>query len=451
MSGTPIRGFAGRITLDNAVPLLTYTDSVSTTPSLLTVLRDNDPSSVATYTSAGFTPGTGGIYRSTTVAGSNTQGYQSVTIGDVDYQKPIFVYFSTSTDNTNWDFFSIPNTFTYTDSISSSTATLSVLRDNTYQLTGGTDYAVPYTADAGWRWTQVELTEAKVCNSVLMKIGSQGASATKFYIALSADGVAWRWFSGPVTTVTTSIATLTEQTNETNARTQSVTAGSYANTVRWNIEYNNVPVKYIRVLHQNTVDGSFLAEFNPVVDFGNVLSLTSYASESLAKAQPILLVDSNAVDLSVLQVEKFNFPSEKQARYIRVHHYSPVSYTIGTFYSNRNSLVGWISSWEGSIESDTQTLGPFINDNGTSYIYKTSKSLTGSFDGVIPSNKDAGQTLVVSGALSSTYLSLTLETTNGYTISVPQCLLSSVTLSQDSGETATISADFVSNDAFSVL
>jgi hypothetical protein len=284
-----------------------------------------------------------------------------------------------------------------------------------------------------------------------MKVGSQGASATKFYIALSVDGVAWRWFSGPVSVVNSNIATLTEQASEANARTQSVTAGSYANTIRWDIEYNNVPVKYIRVLHQNTVDGSFLAEFNPVVDFGNVLSLTSYASESLAKAQPILLVDSNAVDLSVLQVEKFNFPSEEQARYIRVHHYSPVSYTIGTFYSNRNSLVGWISSWEGSIESDTQTLGPFINDNGTSYIYKTSKSLTGSFDGVIPSNKDAGQTLVVSGALSSTYLSLTLETTNGYTISVPQCLLSSVTLSQDSSETATISADFVSNDAFSVL
>jgi hypothetical protein len=112
--------------------------------------------------------------------------------------------------------------------------------------------------------------------------------------------------------------------------------------------------------------------------------------------------------------------------------------------------VGWISSWEVSVENDNQTIGPFINDGGAMYTYNTAVSLNGSFDGVVPSGKNAGQTLLVTNATGSTYVKLVLTTTGGYTITVPSGLITSLTLGQDAGETTSISADFMANGNFTI-
>lgn len=130
---------------------------------------------------------------------------------------------------------------------------------------------------------------------------------------------------------------------------------------------------------------------------------------------------------------------------------TPIRGFAGTITAGAaDTPVGWITSWEVSVESDNQTIGPFINDNGQMYTYNTSTSLNGSFDGVVPSSKNAGQTVLVSGGLNSTYVKLVLTTTGGYTITVPSGLITSFTLGQDAGETASFSADFMSNGSFTV-
>ncbi len=91
-----------------------------------------------------------------------------------------------------------------------------------------------------------------------------------------------------------------------------------------------------------------------------------------------------------------------------------------------------------------------INDGGNTYTYTTSRSLTGTLEAVVPAGKDAGQTLLLSGAINSGYLDLVLTTTGGYTITVPSGIISNFTMGQDAAETVTLSFDFRSNGAFTV-
>lgn len=128
---------------------------------------------------------------------------------------------------------------------------------------------------------------------------------------------------------------------------------------------------------------------------------------------------------------------------------TPIRGFDGTISVN-STVVAWLNSWEVSVENENQTIGPFIGDGGIQYTYNTSRMLTGSFDGVTPSGKNAGQTLLVSGGLSSAYVALTLTTTNGYTITVPSGLITSFTIGQEAGGTASFSADFMANGNFTV-
>lgn len=112
--------------------------------------------------------------------------------------------------------------------------------------------------------------------------------------------------------------------------------------------------------------------------------------------------------------------------------------------------VAWVSTWEVSLETEEADIGPFINDGGNTYTYTTSRSLTGTLEAVVPAGKDAGQTLLLSGAINSGYLDLVLTTTGGYTITVPSGIVSNFTMGQDAAETVTLSFDFRSNGAFTV-
>lgn len=64
--------------------------------------------------------------------------------------------------------------------------------------------------------------------------------------------------------------------------------------------------------------------------------------------------------------------------------------------------------------------------------------------------KDAGQTLLISGALNSAPVSLILVTTGGYTVTIPSGTVSTFSMAQDAGETVTVSFDFSSSGTFTV-
>lgn len=92
---------------------------------------------------------------------------------------------------------------------------------------------------------------------------------------------------------------------------------------------------------------------------------------------------------------------------------------------------------------------PFINDAGTLYSYTTSRKLVGTVEGTIPSGRDAGQTLLVSGAISGANLYFDLQTTNGYRIRTSG-VASAFTMSQDASDSPKISFEFSSVGTFTV-
>lgn len=112
-------------------------------------------------------------------------------------------------------------------------------------------------------------------------------------------------------------------------------------------------------------------------------------------------------------------------------------------------LATWINSWEASLETEEKTVGPFINDNGTSYSYTTSRKLKIKFEATIPSGRDAAQTLLVSGAISGANLYFDLQTTNGYRIRTSG-VASAFSMTQDAGDTPKISFEAGSVGTFTV-
>lgn len=128
---------------------------------------------------------------------------------------------------------------------------------------------------------------------------------------------------------------------------------------------------------------------------------------------------------------------------------TPIKGYEGTVTAS-GTAVAWVNTWEVNLEVEEQTVGPFINDGGVTYSYVTSKSLAGSLEATIPSGKDAGQSTLISGAINGNTISLSLVTTNGYTITIPSGIVTTFTMNQDAGETATVSFEFRSNGAFTV-
>lgn len=113
--------------------------------------------------------------------------------------------------------------------------------------------------------------------------------------------------------------------------------------------------------------------------------------------------------------------------------------------------VAWISEWEVNLEVEEQTVGPFIGDNGNKYTFVTSRELSGTFTGTVPSGKDAGQTAIISGALNGNYVSISLVTNTGYTVTVPSGLITTFGLTQTGEESIGITAEFRSSGSFTVV
>lgn len=112
--------------------------------------------------------------------------------------------------------------------------------------------------------------------------------------------------------------------------------------------------------------------------------------------------------------------------------------------------TAFVSDWQVQLDTQEQTEGPFIGDNGVLYTYTTSRKLSGTLNATVPIGKDAGQTAMLSGALNSTLVSIVLVSTGGYTVTIPSGSVGKFTLKQEGKGTVTLSFDFSSSGTFSV-
>lgn len=131
---------------------------------------------------------------------------------------------------------------------------------------------------------------------------------------------------------------------------------------------------------------------------------------------------------------------------------TPIQGYLGTVTianSASGVLATWISSWEASLETQEKTVGPFINDGGTEYTYTTSRKLKIKFEATVPSGRDAGQTLLVSGAVSGATLFFDLQTTNGYRVQTSG-VATTFTLNQDASDTPKMSFEATSTGTFTI-
>jgi len=110
----------------------------------------------------------------------------------------------------------------------------------------------------------------------------------------------------------------------------------------------------------------------------------------------------------------------------------------------------WITKWEVSSDIKTKDLGPFIGDPNT-YTVTTQRSIKGKIEATVPSGKDAGQTLLVSGAINGTYVPIVLVTTGGYVVTIPSGQVTNFNISQDAGDSVKATFDFASVGAYTIV
>lgn len=112
--------------------------------------------------------------------------------------------------------------------------------------------------------------------------------------------------------------------------------------------------------------------------------------------------------------------------------------------------TAFVNDWQVQLDTQEQTEGPFIGDNGVLYTYTTSRKLKGSLNATVPVGKDSGQTAALSGALNGSYVGITLVGTAGYTVTIPSGSVSTFTLKQEAKGSITLSFDFSSSGTYSV-
>lgn len=113
--------------------------------------------------------------------------------------------------------------------------------------------------------------------------------------------------------------------------------------------------------------------------------------------------------------------------------------------------AAFVTDWQVQLDTEQQTEGPFIGDNGVLYTYTTSRKLTGSLNATVPVGKDPGQTALLSGALNSSLITMALVSTGGYTVTIPSGSVTKFTLKQEAKGSIGLSFDFSSSGTFSVV
>lgn len=116
-----------------------------------------------------------------------------------------------------------------------------------------------------------------------------------------------------------------------------------------------------------------------------------------------------------------------------------------------DTALVFIQSWDGTIDQAVDEQGPFLNDSGSLYLSRTSRSLKANMKGIVPSGRDTSQTAVVTALTGGTDIQMQLLSTAGYTIACTTMLVESVKLGHDAKGTATFEASVRNNGAFTVV
>jgi hypothetical protein len=202
---------------------------------------------------------------------------------------------------------------TYTDNQTVNTTltdgTNTLLDDNTLVLVDGDDLnelkdnsttssGVTYSAGTAWQnATRFERPLTERYRTITAGLFAPTTN-TQMYVSTSVDGSTWRWFAGPLTSVTSVSATLSEIISETAARAAPVAIGSNATVTRWDLP-RIVEARYVRLHHRNTTPASYvLYEFYPrrLVQSDDIEAESIRAINISAEAITADKISANAID-----------------------------------------------------------------------------------------------------------------------------------------------------------
>ena len=170
---------------------------------------------------------------------------------------------------------------------------LNELKDNSTTSSG-----VTYSAGTAWQnATRFERPLTERYRTITAGLFAPTTN-TQMYVSTSVDGSTWRWFAGPLTSVTSASATLSEVISETAARAAPVAIGSNATVTRWDLP-RIVEARYVRLHHRNTTPASYvLYEFYPrrLVQSDDIEAESIRAINISAEAITADKISANAID-----------------------------------------------------------------------------------------------------------------------------------------------------------
>jgi len=111
--------------------------------------------------------------------------------------------------------------------------------------------------------------------------------------------------------------------------------------------------------------------------------------------------------------------------------------------------VAFIGEWSADLKIDIKKKGPYIGNAAISKI-RAGKDCSGSLSGDVPEGTDAGQQDLIDAFNSDADVRLELESTDGYTLTIPLTIISGVKLGQKGDDGVSVAFDFEANGGFTL-
>jgi hypothetical protein len=115
-----------------------------------------------------------------------------------------------------------------------------------------------------------------------------------------------------------------------------------------------------------------------------------------------------------------------------------------------DTALVFITDWTLEETQEVEVQGPFLNDSGTLYPARTSKSCKWTCKGVVPSGKDASQTAIRTALTSGADIKLSFVSVAGYSTVITTALVENVKTGHDAKGTATFEASGRDNGGWTV-
>jgi hypothetical protein len=144
---------------------------------------------------------------------------------------------------------------TYSDSRGNDPATLKAALADDVTASGGSNYG----GTTSWEWVQIFRELTYRYRPLTIGRFAMASGAAGFYVAMSGDGVAWRYFAAPVT-LTNGVGVLTEVAGEAAAQTAAVGVTNVTATTRWELPVT-VEARYVRLYVRQPTAAFTLREF----------------------------------------------------------------------------------------------------------------------------------------------------------------------------------------------